>query len=57
MIVELEKLDLVSPERVDMVEECLRNICRIDLAKKVSTYKKTGTVCIVIEKLLVLSLK
>uniref|UniRef100_A0A3B3B6M2 CASP8 and FADD like apoptosis regulator n=1 Tax=Oryzias melastigma TaxID=30732 RepID=A0A3B3B6M2_ORYME len=42
IIVELEKLDLVSPERVDMVEECLRNICRIDLAKKVSTYKKTA---------------
>ncbi|NP_001188445.1 CASP8 and FADD-like apoptosis regulator [Oryzias latipes] len=45
VIVELEKLDLVSPERVDMVEECLRNICRIDLAKKVSTYKKTAQRC------------
>lgn len=39
VIIELEKLDLVSPERVDMVEECLNNIGRVDLAKKVISYK------------------
>lgn len=38
LIIELEKLDVVSPERVDFVEECLRNIDRIDLAKKVRAY-------------------
>ncbi|KAF0026225.1 hypothetical protein F2P81_020962 [Scophthalmus maximus] len=39
VIIELEKLDLVSPERVDFVQECLTNIGRVDLAKKVATYK------------------
>ncbi|XP_074515634.1 CASP8 and FADD-like apoptosis regulator [Sebastes fasciatus] len=39
LIIELEKLDMVSPERVDFIEDCLRNIGRIDLAKKVMTYK------------------
>ncbi|KAI3356171.1 hypothetical protein L3Q82_017420, partial [Scortum barcoo] len=39
VIIELEKLDLVSPERVDLVEDCLRDIGRIDLAKKVTAYK------------------
>lgn len=42
MIIELEKLDIVSPERVDFVEECLRNIDRLDLAKKVTAYKMSG---------------
>ncbi|XP_034549032.1 CASP8 and FADD-like apoptosis regulator [Notolabrus celidotus] len=39
VIIELEKLDKISPERVDFVEECLRNINRVDLAKKVIKYK------------------
>ncbi|XP_029968374.1 CASP8 and FADD-like apoptosis regulator [Salarias fasciatus] len=39
VIIEMEKLDLVSPERVDLVEKCLNNIGRIDLAKKVTAYK------------------
>ncbi|KAL3056515.1 hypothetical protein OYC64_019074 [Pagothenia borchgrevinki] len=39
VIIELEKLDIVSPERVDSVEKCLRDIGRVDLAKKVSAYK------------------
>ncbi|XP_068428105.1 CASP8 and FADD-like apoptosis regulator isoform X2 [Clinocottus analis] len=39
VVIELEKLDIVSPERVDFVEECLRNIERVDLAKKVTAYK------------------
>ncbi|XP_054471393.1 CASP8 and FADD-like apoptosis regulator isoform X2 [Anoplopoma fimbria] len=39
VVIELEKLDIVSPERVDSVEECLRNIGRVDLAKKVTAYK------------------
>lgn len=42
IIVELEKLDSVSPERLDVVEECLRNIGRIDLVKKLTTYKNSG---------------
>ncbi|CAK6954225.1 CASP8 and FADD-like apoptosis regulator [Scomber scombrus] len=39
VVTELEKLDKVSPERVELVEECLRHIDRIDLAKKVNMYK------------------
>lgn len=41
IIVELEKLDSFSPEKVDFVEECLRNIGRIDLAKKLTGYRKS----------------
>uniref|UniRef100_A0A8C6Q7H1 CASP8 and FADD like apoptosis regulator n=1 Tax=Nothobranchius furzeri TaxID=105023 RepID=A0A8C6Q7H1_NOTFU len=39
VIVELEKLDLVSPERVDIVGKCLLDIGRVDLVKKVNCYK------------------
>ncbi|XP_008285877.1 CASP8 and FADD-like apoptosis regulator isoform X2 [Stegastes partitus] len=42
VIIELEKLDLVSPDRVDVLEDCLRSIGRIDLAKKVTAYKTAG---------------
>ncbi|XP_074550410.1 CASP8 and FADD-like apoptosis regulator isoform X3 [Halichoeres trimaculatus] len=44
VIIELEKLDKVSPERVDFVEECLRSISRVDLAKKVIKYKTSDSV-------------
>lgn len=40
--IELEKQDLISPERVDFLEECLRNINRVDLAKEVVKYKMSG---------------
>lgn len=39
VIIELEKLDIVSPERVDFVEERLKDIGRLDLAKKVKAYR------------------
>ncbi|XP_038576271.1 CASP8 and FADD-like apoptosis regulator [Micropterus salmoides] len=39
VIIELEKLDKVSPERVDILEKKLRDIGRVDLAKKVTAYK------------------
>lgn len=42
VVVELEKLDQVSSERVDFVEQCLSNIGRVDLARKVNMYKKSG---------------
>lgn len=42
VVIELQKLDLVSPERVDFMEECLRSISRVDLAKKVAKYKVPG---------------
>uniref|UniRef100_A0A3Q2P6J7 CASP8 and FADD like apoptosis regulator n=1 Tax=Fundulus heteroclitus TaxID=8078 RepID=A0A3Q2P6J7_FUNHE len=42
VVIELEKLDLVSPERVEMVEDCLSNIGRCDLLKKVTAYKMSA---------------
>ncbi|CAB1346832.1 unnamed protein product [Coregonus sp. 'balchen'] len=34
VIVELEKLDRVSSERVELIEQCLKDISRVDLARK-----------------------
>lgn len=42
VIAELEKLDMVSSDSVDLVEECLSEIGRMDLAKKVTAYKMSG---------------
>lgn len=42
VVTELEKLDKVSPQRVDLMEECLRSIGRVDLAKKVAAYRNPG---------------
>lgn len=42
MVVELEKQGIVSSESVCLVEKCLREIGRVDLAKKVNAYKMAG---------------
>lgn len=42
VIAELEKLDMVSSDSVNLVEECLSEIGRMDLAKKVTAYKMSG---------------
>lgn len=42
VVIELEKLDMVSSQRVDLVEACLKSIGRRDLAKKVEAYKNSG---------------
>lgn len=42
MVIECEKLDIVSPERVDILEGYLRDIGRVDLARKVTAYKMPG---------------
>ncbi|XP_077435632.1 CASP8 and FADD-like apoptosis regulator [Vanacampus margaritifer] len=39
LIIELEHLDKVSPKRVDFLEECLKIVGRVDLAKKLKMYK------------------
>ncbi|XP_064166900.1 CASP8 and FADD-like apoptosis regulator isoform X3 [Anguilla rostrata] len=39
VVVELEMLDKVSCDKVDLIYECLRNIRRVDLAKKVQQYQ------------------
>ncbi|XP_028289579.1 CASP8 and FADD-like apoptosis regulator [Parambassis ranga] len=43
VIIELEKMDSVSPERVDFIVDHLKNIGRVDLAKKVAAYKTSVT--------------
>ncbi|XP_042331462.1 CASP8 and FADD-like apoptosis regulator [Sceloporus undulatus] len=39
IINELEKLDLVSPNQLDLIENCFLHIHRKDLAKKIQKYK------------------
>lgn len=43
VVIELEKLDKVSSQSVDLLEECLVGIGRLDLTRKVSAYKKSGS--------------
>uniref|UniRef100_A0A8C2CMA3 CASP8 and FADD-like apoptosis regulator n=1 Tax=Cyprinus carpio TaxID=7962 RepID=A0A8C2CMA3_CYPCA len=43
IVVELEKLDQLSSEKMDLIEHCLRSIHRVDLAKKISHYQQTVT--------------
>uniref|UniRef100_W5MUK6 CASP8 and FADD-like apoptosis regulator a n=1 Tax=Lepisosteus oculatus TaxID=7918 RepID=W5MUK6_LEPOC len=40
VIVELEKVDMVSHENLDLIEQCLRGIHRIDLAKKINVFQR-----------------
>ncbi|KTF71035.1 hypothetical protein cypCar_00041784, partial [Cyprinus carpio] len=42
VVVELEKLDEVSCDKLDLLEQCLRNIHRMDLVKRIETYKNRG---------------
>ncbi|XP_050975888.1 CASP8 and FADD-like apoptosis regulator isoform X2 [Labeo rohita] len=41
IVVELEKLDQLSSEKMDLIEQSLRSIHRADLAKKISQYQQT----------------
>ncbi|XP_067300972.1 CASP8 and FADD-like apoptosis regulator isoform X2 [Pseudorasbora parva] len=42
IVVELEKVDQLSSEKMDLIESCLRSIHRTDLAKKISRYQQTA---------------
>ncbi|XP_061926045.1 CASP8 and FADD-like apoptosis regulator a isoform X1 [Entelurus aequoreus] len=42
IVIELEHLGEVSSQRVDILEECLVHIRRVDLANKLKVYKKSG---------------
>ncbi|NXI07389.1 CFLAR regulator, partial [Irena cyanogastra] len=39
LIIDLEKLNLVAPNQLDLIEDCFRNIHRIDLIRKIQKYK------------------
>ncbi|XP_021255605.1 LOW QUALITY PROTEIN: CASP8 and FADD-like apoptosis regulator [Numida meleagris] len=40
LVIELEKLNLVAPNQLDLIENCFRNIHRIDLIKRIEKYKQ-----------------
>ncbi|XP_059963100.1 CASP8 and FADD-like apoptosis regulator isoform X3 [Mesoplodon densirostris] len=42
LVIELEKLNLVAPDHLDLLEKCLRNIHRIDLKTKIQKYKQSA---------------
>lgn len=42
VVVELEKLNEVSCEKLDFLEKCLKNIRRNDLVKKIQAYRNRG---------------
>ncbi|NWH29761.1 CFLAR regulator, partial [Chloropsis hardwickii] len=44
LIIDLEKLNLVGPNQLDLIENCFRSIHRIDLIKKIQKYKHEASV-------------
>lgn len=42
LVMELEKLSLVAPDQLDLLEKCLKNIHRIDLKTKIQKYKQSA---------------
>uniref|UniRef100_A0A5F9DF13 CASP8 and FADD-like apoptosis regulator n=1 Tax=Oryctolagus cuniculus TaxID=9986 RepID=A0A5F9DF13_RABIT len=42
LVIELEKLNLVAPDQLDLLEKCLKNIHRIDLKTKIQKYKQAA---------------
>ncbi|KAG8432687.1 hypothetical protein GDO86_017072 [Hymenochirus boettgeri] len=43
LITELEKLNLIAPQRLDLIEQCLQNIHRIDLKKRITNFRLTAS--------------
>uniref|UniRef100_A0A8C0TGS3 CASP8 and FADD-like apoptosis regulator n=2 Tax=Canis lupus familiaris TaxID=9615 RepID=A0A8C0TGS3_CANLF len=42
LVIELEKLNLIAPDQLDLLEKCLKNIHRIDLKTKIQKYKQSA---------------
>ncbi|NXP08945.1 CFLAR regulator, partial [Thinocorus orbignyianus] len=40
LVIDLEKLNLVAPNQLDLIENCFQNIHRIDLTRKIQKYKR-----------------
>ncbi|XP_019378753.1 PREDICTED: CASP8 and FADD-like apoptosis regulator isoform X1 [Gavialis gangeticus] len=40
VVIDLEKQNMVAPNELELIEECLHNIHRIDLKKKIQKYKQ-----------------
>uniref|UniRef100_A0A4X2KPL1 CASP8 and FADD-like apoptosis regulator n=1 Tax=Vombatus ursinus TaxID=29139 RepID=A0A4X2KPL1_VOMUR len=41
VVIDLEKVNLIAPDKLDLLEKCLKNIHRIDLKKKIQKYKQS----------------
>ncbi|XP_010076877.1 PREDICTED: CASP8 and FADD-like apoptosis regulator [Pterocles gutturalis] len=44
LVIDLEKLNLVAPNQLDLLENCFQNIHRIDLIRKIQKYKHEALV-------------
>ncbi|NXY14505.1 CFLAR regulator, partial [Atrichornis clamosus] len=44
LVIDLEKLNLVAPNQLDLIENCFRSIHRIDLIRKIQKYKHEASV-------------
>ncbi|NXS11728.1 CFLAR regulator, partial [Neodrepanis coruscans] len=42
LVIDLEKLNLVAPNQLDLIENCFQNIHRVDLIKKIQNYKQNA---------------
>ncbi|XP_072473372.1 CASP8 and FADD-like apoptosis regulator isoform X2 [Notamacropus eugenii] len=42
VVIDLEKVNLLAPDKLDLLEKCLKNIHRIDLKKKIQKYKQSA---------------
>ncbi|XP_036611102.1 CASP8 and FADD-like apoptosis regulator isoform X2 [Trichosurus vulpecula] len=42
VVIDLEKVNLIAPDKLDLLEKCLKNIHRIDLKKKIQKYKQSA---------------
>uniref|UniRef100_G3WLJ5 CASP8 and FADD-like apoptosis regulator n=1 Tax=Sarcophilus harrisii TaxID=9305 RepID=G3WLJ5_SARHA len=42
VVINLEKVNLIAPDKLDLLEKCLKNIHRIDLKKKIQKYKQSA---------------
>ncbi|XP_034510838.1 CASP8 and FADD-like apoptosis regulator isoform X2 [Ailuropoda melanoleuca] len=42
LVIELEKLSLIAPDQLDLLEKCLKNIHRVDLKTKIQKYKQSA---------------
>ncbi|XP_027629439.1 CASP8 and FADD-like apoptosis regulator isoform X5 [Tupaia chinensis] len=42
LVIELEKLNLVAPDQLDLLEKCLKSIHRLDLKTKIQKYKQSA---------------
>ncbi|KAM6079979.1 CASP8 and FADD-like apoptosis regulator isoform 2-T2 [Theristicus caerulescens] len=45
LVIDLEKLNLVAPNQLDLIESCFQNIHRIDLIRKIQKYKYEALMC------------